>query len=247
LREVRELPFHKQITKTKDLIKRMVNQFEDDHFDTEDIKNHKGRSYVGEGRVDRIKVLKYLSDIGEINILKEEDNYIEFKVTEKFGSLPTVKVEVPITEHIINSFNDDLPRMMAAYGILSGFENKLRFFISSQLEQYHGSDWWNTQVPKKIKDNIKNHRLEKWHISIPKKNIQYTDFHDLKNIINKNWEIFEDVFMDQNHIKVFLEQIEIPRNTIAHSNVLSKSMYDDLKNYTEKILNLIDQYEAKTK
>jgi len=244
---VRELPFHVQITKTKNLIKHLVDMFEDDHFDTEDLKNHKGRSVVGEGSLNRIKVLKYLHDIGEIYILKENGDYIKFKITEKFGIIPTVNVEVPITEHMINAFNDDLPKMMAAYGILSGFENRLRFFISSQLEQYKGSDWWDTQVPKKIKDNIKNHRLEKWHISIPKNNIQYTDFPDLKNIINKNWDIFEDVFINQNHINVYLEQIEVPRNTIAHSNVLSKSMYDDLKNNTEKILNLIDQYEAKTK
>jgi len=136
--------------------------------------------------------------------------------------------------------------MMSAYGLFASFENKLRFFISSFLEQNKGSDWWETNVPKKVKDNIKEHRHEKWHIQLPKNPIQYTDFSDLIKIINKNWDIFEVVFKNQALTKTYLESLEIPRNTIAHSNVLSESMCSELKINIEKILNLIGQYEFKS-
>lgn len=251
MREERELPFNSQIKKVKDKINKLVYTFEDDEFDTIDLSPpRKGgmrmtiRS-ITTGKVDEIKVLKYLAGIGEITILKEENNYIKFKLTEKFGAPPTVKVEISTTHHIIESFKEDLDKMMKAYGILVIFENKLRFFISSFLEEEVGPDWWESNVPIGVKNNIKTHRLNGWSKELPKQNIQYTDFKDLRKIISSNWkDLFEKVFKNLNHMNTYLEQIEIPRNTIAHSNVLSESMYIDLKNNTDKILNLVEQYES---
>lgn len=247
MRKVRELPFNVQVDSVKNYLKRLMDMFQDNHFDTEDMSNHQGRQVVGAGKVDRIKVLRYLAELGEIDILKEDGDFIDFKITEKFGKIPEVTIDIPVTNHIIESFNNELPKMMSAYALLAAFENRLRFFISSLLKQNKGSDWWETSVPKKVKDKIRTHRLDDLQIQLPKHNIQLTTFSDLIKIINNNWDVFEEVFKNQTHIKVNLESLEIPRNTIAHSNVLSKSMHEDLEIKTNNIHNIMDRYESKSK
>lgn len=43
---------------------------------------------------------------------------------------------------------------------------------------------------------------------------------DLEEIILNNWEIFEPYFIDQEQIENKLEELEIPRNIIAHNRVI---------------------------
>jgi hypothetical protein len=239
---MRKLPWDAQVEYVKGVIKNMVDIYQDDTFSTEDIGHPPFRHRVI-GKWNSRRVLSYLAELGEVEILKDDPNIIEFKIKEKFGKVPNVNIEVPVTEHIIKSFEEDLRRMMSAYALFVSFENKLRFFISYLLEQNKGPDWWETNVSKQVKDNIKTHSLHDWHIQLPKSNIQYTDFSDLIKIINKNWDLFEDVFKDQVVTQTYLESLEIPRNTIAHSNVLSESMFRELELYSSKILNLIDHYK----
>ena len=54
----------------------------------------------------------------------------------------------------------------------------------------------------------------------------YSEFTDLKNIISKNWEDFKNVFPSQQWIFQKLDELEHPRNVIAHNNPLGK---DDTK------------------
>ncbi len=80
---------------------------------------------------------------------------------------------------------------------------------------------------------------------MPKIDIQYTNYDDLKYIIKNNWKYFEKVFIKQDTIIPSLEFLETPRNNIAHSNVLSRKMFDDLYYHSKKIIELIDRFESK--
>jgi hypothetical protein len=50
----------------------------------------------------------------------------------------------------------------------------------------------------------------------------YTDFGDLKSIIQSNWPAFDDLFPDQNWLLARLTELEASRNIIAHMNPLDE-------------------------
>ncbi len=62
--------------------------------------------------------------------------------------------------------------------------------------------------------------MKRWHIRRGEQEIYYTDFGDLRSMIQSNWTDFEDLFPDQNWITSRLDELEASRNIIAHSNVL---------------------------
>jgi hypothetical protein len=246
---LKELPFDIQIRDIKYVIKQLIEKYQTDTFETIDLAS---RYNLREINID--KVFNYLADLGEIDIINRDipvsglgsdiSTIRAFRVTEKFGSLPGITINVPVTTLIISSYESELPKMMQAYGLLASLENRLRFFIVSYLEKNKGPNWWDQCISKAVKDNIdrnKNHPLTGWHIELPKHDIQYTALSDLANIIINNWDVFEHAFKNQSHIKTYLESLEIPRNTIAHSNVLSKDMMQELELSSRKILNLIEQ------
>ena len=260
---MRELPFDTQMKYVKDIIKELIKYFKEDQFSTEDIVNPPFRHLVVYiNRINLPKVLDYLDEMGEIEIIKRNNliypgwgdgpNDFEFKIinTDEFGEIPSANIEVPLSSHIIQKqyFDENLEMMMVAYALLTSFENRLRFLIASILEKNFGDNWWKTNVPKKIKDSAnrkKEDNLRGWHMDERKQEIQFTDFNELKSIITKdeNWLLFEEVFGRKDVLENSLTFLEIPRNIIAHSNVLSKEMCTELKFYIQKINKLMDKYE----
>lgn len=259
----RQLPFDIQIKHTKETIARLMKTFRDDKFTVDDIKLHKHFRYkLTDGGMDVLKVLDYLVGLGEIKILnyrtsegeiitfREEHSFInEFKVTEKFGKIPNMNLDIPAPTHLYSEA--DVKKMSEDYALFAGFENNLRFFIADILKENKGLDWWENNVPEGIIKSVrikKNDTSRRWHIEEPKNNIQFTDFKELVGIITyyKNWKgLFEDIFDDQEIIRSYLKQLETPRNTIAHSNILSKEMKKDMEFHIKKINDLLDQYRSK--
>ena len=237
---MRELPLDNQITVVRQIIKQLMDIYKDINFSSDDIKNPPFAKQIVLKRLNLPKVLSHLESLKEIKIVDNIGSIVKFQVTELFGNLPSINVQIPVYSHVIANFESSLVQMMTAYGLIASFENKLRFFLASTLEKSKGTDWWDKSIPQSVKKNIKSHRLQQWHIELPKSNIQYTDFSDLISIIINNWDIFQPIFKDQSLIKTYLESLEIPRNTIAHSNVLSSSMFKELELYISKILNLIN-------
>lgn len=115
-------------------------------------------------------------------------------------------------------------RALPAYLAFFCIENSVREVVADRLAENHGVDWWNLCVSRQIRDRVEARRqqegVKRWHIKRGESEIYYTDFGDLRNIIQNNWSDFEDLFPDQNWISSRLDELEASRNIIAHSNVL---------------------------
>lgn len=115
-------------------------------------------------------------------------------------------------------------RALPAYLAFFCIENSVREVVSDRLAENHGVDWWSTCVSRPIRDRVDARRqqegLKRWHIRRGEQEIYYTDFGDLRSMIQSNWTDFEDLFPDQNWITSRLDELEASRNIIAHSNVL---------------------------
>jgi hypothetical protein len=96
--------------------------------------------------------------------------------------------------------------------------------VADRLSEEHGSNWWgacaSTTLKNKVRERQEKEGKNRWHISRGDHEIFYTDFGDLKSLLQTHWALFEDLFPDQNWIVARLDELEASRNIIAHSNVL---------------------------
>ena len=119
----------------------------------------------------------------------------------------------------------DLERMANIYPKLYVLENSLRIVIKRVLEKKYGKDWWDHCVKKEVKDLVderkKRERTTPWHGKRGQHEIFYSDFPDLKTIISRNWDSFKEIFPTQPWIFQRLEELEHPRNVVAHNNPVS--------------------------
>lgn len=121
-------------------------------------------------------------------------------------------------------------RMGHVYYLFYCLENSVRDLIAQRLAEVHGSGWWDSKVPKKIRDNVvklkAKEATQKYLASRSVSNIGYTFFGDLAQIIIACWADFEDLFPDQAWISSRFNDLEACRNIIMHTNALPQIEVD---------------------
>jgi len=132
-------------------------------------------------------------------------------------------------------------KMSEVYSMIYVLENSFRQLITDTLQRRHGADWWNKAViPSDTRKNVENRLSQeeenRWHSRRGSHRIFYTDFNDLGPIIINNWSDFKSIFGKQHRLQTKLEEIELSRNIVAHSNPLPdkevrrvRLNFDDLK------------------
>ena len=130
-------------------------------------------------------------------------------------------------------------------------ENSLRDFISNFLKQKIGEDWINhcgvTQERiNKWKERKESEEKKQVYIPPEKRLLYYSDFYDLVNIIDKNWDNgFKDVFGDKATTMVFLKLLNDFRNTEAHRRELLPDQKHLIIGISGAIRNKIISYRSK--
>jgi len=133
-----------------------------------------------------------------------------------------------------------------AYKILFEIERLLRNFISKTLQR-HFEHGWIREIPTKIVRKCEQRALREketyQEISTDDSNliINYADFSDLKEIVVKNWAIFEPYFVRKELIENKLEELEIPRNTIAHNRIISTNELNRISVYSSDLKRCVNR------
>jgi hypothetical protein len=124
---------------------------------------------------------------------------------------------------------------LEAYLAFYCLENSIRELISERMQENHGTDWWAQFVSTPIADKVAKRQAaegqNRWHIARGAGEICYTDFGDLKSILQSNWSDFSDLLPDQNWMLSRLTELEASRNIIAHMNQLDQRENDRLRIY----------------
>ena len=135
------------------------------------------------------------------------------------------------------AIQDGGERMSRIYVAFFCFENSARELVSQRLRDAYGENWWDTRVPAKIREKVKNRRSEetrnKWHQPRSRADINYADFGDMPGIILNSWENFEDIFDSQGWVKTRFSELEKSRNVIAHNNVLEDGEVERIRLYLQ--------------
>lgn len=117
-------------------------------------------------------------------------------------------------------------KMATIYPKLYIFENSIRNVIIRVLRNRHGKDWWAKSAPSGVQKKVAGRKSDEakkpWHGKRGTHEIYYSDLGDLLDIITSNWVEFEPIFLKQQWITQRLDELEPPRNIVAHNNPLSK-------------------------
>lgn len=126
---------------------------------------------------------------------------------------------------------------LPAYLAFFCLENGVRDLVRERLAENHGADWWDSCAPTGIQTKVAQRRekegASRWHARRGEHPIHYTDFGDLKSLITSNWADFEDLLPDQNWVTSRLDELEVSRNIIAHSNTLPDREVDRIRLYLD--------------
>jgi hypothetical protein len=94
-------------------------------------------------------------------------------------------------------------RALPAYLAFFCLENSAREVISDRMAERHGANWWDgvsRSIQEKVEKRQDKEGKDRWHMKRGATPVYYTDFGDLKSIIQLNWIDFEDLFPDVNWV-----------------------------------------------
>ena len=137
----------------------------------------------------------------------------------------------------------DAQAMAQVYPIYYTLENSLRIVIKRIMENKYGKQWWDSKAPKPVKKNVDDRKCQEdkkpWHGKRGQHEIFYSNFGDLRTIIERNWDDFKKFFPSRLWITQKLDELENPRNVLAHHNPVSKIDLKRMEVYFEDWVNLL--------
>ncbi len=154
------------------------------------------------------------------------------KATTSTGSRPSKLIRVGATGSAVDlklsaAVADEAARMAELYPKMYLLENSIRSVINRVLTAKHGRDWWATQAPSAVRKLVQGRKDKEdkvpWHGKRGAHEVYYSDFSDLRNIIEKNWVDFDAIIHKQQWISQWLEELEPARNTLAHHNPVAEN------------------------
>ena len=140
-------------------------------------------------------------------------NYIDSEIAEHLS------IDLLDEEHVIIS-----KKMASVYVAITSFENMVRDFIAKTLSEEKGENWWEESVSEAIRKRAESRRKEeekiKWHRQRGDRLLNYTEMGDLNNIIQQNWNEFEDYLISLDWARQIINTLERSRNVIMHGGEL---------------------------
>lgn len=164
---------------------------------------------------EHLKVFAIQNLMLEADLAKLENSGIEI------GHLQTMrKDEVVDTELFDHDIRTQARKMADFYVLYYCLENSIRRLISERLKEKYEANWWDEKVPDGVKASVKEkQQKEKDSVfSIRSEDpLTYTNFGELIDIFNANWDDFSDTIRSKKAMQQSLAQFNQIRNVIAHS------------------------------
>lgn len=114
--------------------------------------------------------------------------------------------------------------MAAHYELFYCLERSIRVLIVEKLEVAHGATWWTTAVPQAARDNAKKNmqrEAESGATIRSSREIDYTTFGELGDIVRANWQTFSDTFNNEKAFSKVMNSLNLLRAPIAHCAALA--------------------------
>jgi hypothetical protein len=180
-----------------------------------------------------VKADDYLRSFGMSGFfITEELRGIENNLNIELGHLPRARENS--TEYypqFEKSVRQEAASMAEHYELFFCLEQSIRKLITETLEETEGTNWWETNVPQVIREEVK--RLIRTEVDSgvtrrSERHIDYTTFGQLGDIISSNWNLFATIFTSQRAVQNVMRSLNLLRGPIAHCCPLSEDEIDRL-------------------
>lgn len=132
-----------------------------------------------------------------------------------------------------------------AYTAVAAFENSVRALVAKTLIEKFSEEWWekgaSSNIRERAQKRLEDEQVAKWHAQRGQDPINYTTFGDLKNIMQNNWDAFEDLIGSLPWASGIFDVIERSRNVIMHSGMLER---EDIERLGVNIRDWVKQVGA---
>jgi hypothetical protein len=121
--------------------------------------------------------------------------------------------------------------MAAHYELFYCLEQSIRKLITSTLFDKSGSEWWNVDVPERIRIEVlqRMQREIDSGFSLRSENqIDFTNFGELSVIISANWDNFGAIFSSKRAVERIMNSLNLLRGPIAHCSPLAEDEIERL-------------------
>jgi energy-converting hydrogenase A subunit M len=111
-------------------------------------------------------------------------------------------------------------RMADFYVLYFALENSVRRLITEVLSERYGTEWWAKAVPQGVRNSVEQKQKEERETAMSIRSddpLAYSNFGELIDIVNSNWDEFAEVLRSQRAVQDTLSQFNKIRNIIAHS------------------------------
>jgi hypothetical protein len=206
--------------------------------------------YLDRATVDRIRgIVPRGNGVVAASAPKEASSKTPAKKTRGAATrLVRVGSSAPVELLLSPAVADEADQMAQFYPKVYLLENSIRSLINRVMTAGHGKDWWATQVPSEVRRNVQGRKDKEdkvpWHGKRGAHEIYYSDFSDLRSIIQKNWIDFEPIIHKQAWMNQRLEELEPARNTLAHNNPVSANEQKRLEVFYSDWVALVEANRA---
>lgn len=149
------------------------------------------------------------------------------RARSKGGRTTYVKIsrDLPKVDLLLSTtLAEEAAKMAGIYPKYYVLENSFRVTIQRILDKKYGTGWWEAHVPTDPKNRVRDRKADEakkpWNSKRGQREIFYSDFKDLKAIIDANREVFAPIFVDLVWLTQKMSELEHPRNIVAHHNPL---------------------------
>lgn len=160
---------------------------------------------------------------GMKNLLLEKDlerlerEGIDINHTATLKKNELIEVDTELFEHEILK---KARKMADFYVLYFSLENSVRKLIRDVLSEKYGEHWWNTKVPKGVRDSVIEIQEKEKDSPMSTRSedpLDYTNFGELIDIFSTNWQDFSNILRSQKSVQETLSPLNKIRNVIAHS------------------------------
>ena len=133
----------------------------------------------------------------------------------------------PYVKQFSDSTRADAAYMAEHYSLFYMLENEIRDFVAAIMEDAHGDAWWDNEVLPDIQTRAEKNRTREISEGVSirsSREIDYTNFGELGEIIKSNWDTFGGVFSNSNKsaVEKVMARLSMLRNHIAHCSAFDE-------------------------
>jgi len=137
-------------------------------------------------------------------------------------------------EQVDATIRQNAERMAEFYKIFYILENDIRNLVDETLNDAVGEGWWDSVVPQAVRDTVTRNierESDEGLIARSEREIDYTTFGELGEIIKANWNSFAGIFANStvNGVQRVIKKLNLARGPIAHCNLLPEDEVVRLK------------------